>query len=72
MLSTFKRRLASLKEQLVTARQTADELVQREGEEVWTELSELEASAWKRSAYREFLFWKVTGEYVRDQMKRTR
>ena len=72
MLSFFKRRIAGLKEQLAAARRTADEMVERDGEKVWEGLSELQFSARKRSAYREYLFWKVTGEYVRDLTKRRR
>lgn len=56
MLSFFKRRIAGLKEQLAAARRTTDEMVERDGEKVWERLSELQFSARKRSAYREYLF----------------
>ncbi len=72
MLSIIKQRVAGFRKELATVRRTADEMLQQHGDGVWKRLAELEASAWKRSAYREFLFWKLTGEYVRDLTKRSK
>ncbi len=69
MLSILKRRIAGMRESLAVARRTADEMNQLYGNEVLEKLSELEASALERKAYREFLFWKLTKEYARETRK---
>ena len=65
MFSMLKRRIMGLRSQLLVASRTADEMLKLHDDEVWERFTELEASDWKRSAYREFLFWKMTREYAR-------
>lgn len=57
---------------LVAARKTAKEMNELYGDNVWEKFFDLEEAAWKRSAYREYIFWKLIEEYVRDERKRGR
>lgn len=69
MLSAFKRRIAGIRAELGTAKQTADEMLKIHGDGVWAKFVELERAAWRRSALTEFLFWKMTREYAREIQK---
>lgn len=69
MLSQIKKRIAGLRAQLDASRRTADEMLDRYGDGVWDEFQKLESSAWNRSAFQEFIYWKLTHEFAREKAK---
>lgn len=69
MFSTLKHRIAGLRAQLLAARRTAHEMLELHGDRMWKRFAELEALAWERLAYKEFLFWKLTRAYARELKK---
>jgi hypothetical protein len=69
MLSQIRKRIAGLRAQLDASRRTADEMLDRYGDGVWDEFQKLESSAWKRSAFQEFVYWKLTQEFAREKAK---
>jgi hypothetical protein len=69
MLSQIRKRIAGLRAQLDASRRTADEMLDRHGDGIWDEFQKLENSAWKRSAFQEFFYWKLTQEYAREKAK---
>ena len=69
MFSALKRRIARIRAELGTAKRIADEMLQIYGDGVWNKFGELEQAAWRRSAFTEFLFWKMAREYAREIQK---
>ncbi len=70
MLSQIRKRIAGLRAQLDASRRTADEMLDLYGDGVWQEFKKLETSAWQRSAFQEFIYWKLTQEFAREKAKK--
>jgi hypothetical protein len=72
MLSKFRGRIIGLRAQIAAARKTGHEMLTLHGDGVWIKFADLQESAWKRSAYKEFMFWKLAAEYGRELQKSDR
>jgi hypothetical protein len=70
MLSQIRKRIVGLRVRLDASRRTADEMLDQYGDDVWNEFQKLESSAWKRSAFQEFVYWKLTHEFAREKAKK--
>jgi hypothetical protein len=69
MFSEVRSRILSLRNAVSSAKKVSSEMVAQHGETVWQRLSDLEASAWSKGAYTEFVYWKLVREYARDATK---
>jgi hypothetical protein len=69
MFSKVRNRISGVRNAVSNAKKTSSQMVAQNGEAVWQKLSDLEASAWSRGAYTEFVYWKLVREYARDASK---